>query len=191
MPTINYNLNIPFASNSPSQDQPKMLTNTNAINTWAGVDHFNFSNNNAGYHAQVSLANESAPGVPAGLGGVLFANTASGQSWPFWQNGAGTTQLLGNANSLSANGYAKIPIGANTYLIFQWGVVNSPGSGSSTVNFPLSFPNAVFSVQLTPRNDGSHSAFTYYLDGAPVAASFKYRGTTSGSNSLFWFAVGN
>ncbi len=184
MPVITYNLGIPDAPNNPSDDQPLMKTNTNAINALIQLDHFTFADANAGWHKQVTLTNESAPGIPAGTNGVLFANSVAGVSWPFWQNATGSFQMFGVSSNV-ANGYATL----NSGIKIQWGSVNSPGS-SGSVSFPITFGTGVFSIQLTPRNDGSHSAFTYWLDGAPSGSGFSYRGSTSGSNTLYWFAIG-
>lgn len=182
-----YNSNIPNPPNRPSSDVPLMQTNTNSISALILQDHFGFNDNAGGNHKQVHLKNTASPGgIGANADAVFFANSSSGQSFPFWQNGATTYRFFG-PQSIVANGYSTIIAG----VILQWGKVNSPGSGPSSVSFPLAFPNAVFTVQLTPRNDGSHSSFSYYLDGAPSQSSFTYRGTTSSSNTLFWFAVGN
>lgn len=187
-----YITGIPATANNPSVDQPNMLTNTNNIPPLIAQDHFGFNDNAGGNHKQVHMKNQAAPGgIGANADGVFYCNSSAGQSRPFWQNAAAGSpfqfSLLG-AQSIATNGYLTLVGG----IILQWGFVNAPGGGPTAVTFPLNpFPNNVFSVQLTPRNDGGHSAFTYYLDGAPTTAGFTYRGSTTGSQTLFWFAIGN
>lgn len=207
MPVIGYNLNIPAANNNPSQDQGKMQTNTNAINTLLSLDHFTFADNAAGRHKQVSLPNESAPGIPANTNGVLYANLATGQSWPFWQNALGSFQMLGQQN-FATNGY--VTIGG---LIIQWGKVNGThgsnnhfnGGDSGTVTFSssnIAFTSKCFGVQInmlystsgggsTPSTNGfgtvSYDAFTL------SSTKFDWFIATPSSDykSFFWLAVGN
>lgn len=187
MPVIGYNLNIPFATNNPSTDQPNMLTNTNAINTLINIDHNTFSSANAGTHKQVTLTNQAAPGFVGG-NGVVYANVVSGQSQPFWQNAIGSFQIpVIDAESIIADGY--IDLGG---LIFQWGSTTSVTSSSSTsVNFPLTFPNAVFSVVgQVVTNDSSTIRFSL-LGNATLSGFTTSQTSTSHFTNLYWFAVGN
>jgi hypothetical protein len=53
MTNVPYNLNIPFASNSPSQDQPRMQENTNSLEALITIDHVGFGDNQGGYHKDI------------------------------------------------------------------------------------------------------------------------------------------
>lgn len=190
MPLVTYNLNIPLATNNPSNDQPNMQTNTNAINTILAVDHYPFNDSRGGTHKQVSLTNESAPGIPAGSSGVLYSNLANGQSWPFWQNSLGTFQILGQ-DSILTTGYTTLPGG----LIMEWGFGTLPGSSNptGTITFPLQFPNACFNVQVSLNaNSNTSQANTIFTIGTPTVTSFKWGFTGSTSyNFFYWTALGN
>jgi hypothetical protein len=63
------------------------------------------------------------------------------------------TGLTVPANSLSSNGYEKLPTG----LIMQWGSFTQTGT-STTVTLPIAFPNAMLNVQQTIIGSGSVSA---------------------------------
>lgn len=189
MPSLPYSPNIPNAPNDPADDQPLMQQNFSSINLWTSVDHFEFSDIKAGIHKQVTLKNEAAPGLGAG-DGVLFANTASGQSWPFWQNGAAGSpfQLLGNASTIASNGFTTLPNG----IIFQWGLSLS-GGGTVVVTFPTPFPNNVFSFTATMIRNSTNKDVIYVKTvppGPPPIATINCIDTSSG-NSFYWFAVGN
>jgi hypothetical protein len=79
---VSYNLNIPDGPNNPSNDQPKMKTNTNAIQTLISVDHVGFNtdgtppNGVGGHHLQVSFDGKNAALAQTDPQSVLY--TASG-----------------------------------------------------------------------------------------------------------------
>lgn len=91
---VTYNLNIPAGPNNPSNDQPKMQTNTNAIQTLISVDHVGFNTNGTppngvgGHHLQVSFDGKNVPGVQTDPQSVLYTNSgvASTVSEVFFRN---------------------------------------------------------------------------------------------------------
>jgi hypothetical protein len=195
MPTFSYNLNIPAAADSPSADQPLMEVNTNSINSIIGIDHFAFQSAGAqdGYHKQVSLVNESAPGVPVNANGVLYANLINSNSWPLWQNALGSVALMSQVSSAAANGYVSLPAG----VLLQWGssAVNSSGT-LTTITFPIAFPTNCFSVvigSVQSTATTSPSANNVYLTStAPTTTQFVVSNSSSGTlTKIFWVAVGN
>lgn len=185
MSFLAYNTGIPAAANNPSSDQPNMQTNTNSIGSWVSVDHYGFNNSLGGYHQQVHLTNQSAPGIGT-ANGVFYANLANGQSWPYWQNTLGSFQLMGQ-NSIGANGYITIPGG----IILQWGSTTAVTNSSSTsVSFPLTFTN-IFSLQATiVTSDNSTIRFSI-LNNATTTGFTTTQTNSSHFTNLYWFAVGN
>lgn len=208
---MSYQSGIPTGTVPLNQDYLNIQSNFTQLNTQFLVDHVPLTSTSGtppnGYHTVVHLVPNTtvatnppdnypvtAPATTAGFG-QLFApqvnDSITTDESLYFQSGNGlVTQLTRNfAPSASANGFTFLPGG----LILQWGEVNAPGN-VGTVTFStanMAFPANCFSVMLTPRNDGSHSAFTYFLDGAFTKTAFSYRGSTSGSNSLFWIALGN
>ncbi|MPW44733.1 gp53-like domain-containing protein [Acinetobacter guerrae] len=77
------------------------------------------------------------------------------------------------------NGYSSLPNG----MIIQWGI--SAGGDYTHVNFPITFPNKLFSVQVSDR-DGreSHGYDDYSTSGFNVR-------TTAGTLNFGWIAIGN
>jgi len=200
---VNYNLNIPASGNNPSTDQPNMSTNTNAVNTILGVDHFAFNNNSGGTHQQVTLTNEAAPGIPAGTSGVFYANLATSQSWPFWQNALGSFQMLG-PQSLGTGGYVNVG-----GLFIQWGVQAGTHGGKNlfnsgdtgTISFPFAFPSACFGIQANMLwnsatvSNPSQSA-TIAIDQNPANLTktsfvWRYPQNSGVYTQFFWLAIGN
>jgi hypothetical protein len=201
MADLVYTAGLPNPPNFPSQDVGSMQTNTNSINTWVVQDHFGFNTNDntGGYHDQVSLKDQAAPGIPAGLNGVLFSNDVAGRSWPFWQNALGSFQITGSASannpSAIANGWSFLPGG----LIIQWGNINPAPINQIpvTTNFNIPFPAACFAIT---------SGQTFTIGFPPSAnqvgtigftnisaASFDWVVSTTGGlyDGFYWVAIGN
>lgn len=80
---VTYNLDIPDGPNNPSNDQPKMKTNTNAIQTLISVDHVGFNTNGSppngvgGHHLQVSFDGKNVPGAQTDPQSVLYTNNVT------------------------------------------------------------------------------------------------------------------
>lgn len=146
---FDYNTDIPNAPNNPSNDQPLMKVNTNSINSLIGIDHVGFSTNGSGIHKQVTLINEAAPGLGDGAG-VLYANLQNSQSWPFWQNGAGTaSQIISQVPTSTtvgpSSGYVtSLPGGLTVSAGFCTGVIDG-----ATISILTSFTH-ILSLTMTP-----------------------------------------
>lgn len=69
MPNFTYNRDIPFETNNPSNDQPKMKINTNSTYDIINVDHYTFGVDLGGLHKQVRMPiSNGVPGtIPIGL----------------------------------------------------------------------------------------------------------------------------
>lgn len=180
-----YNLGVPNPPNRPSSDVPLMQTNTNSISALLLQDHFGFNNSAGGNHKQVHLKNTVAPGgIGANADSVFYANLATGQSWPFWQNALGSFQLLGN-NNVANPGF--LTLGG---IIIQWGVVSVPSGLGGPFNFPTAF-NSFFSISLTmDRNSTSSTSYDIFLNGTPSTTQFRTNSGTSGSHDVYFIAIG-
>ena len=187
MTLFTYTRDIPNGPNNPSTDQPDMLINTNSIDDLIGVDHVTFGLTNGGNHKQVHFnLNQAAPGLNGGVG-VQFANTVSGNSFPFWQNAINTYNILTSlTSSIVTPGY--IYVGS---LLVQWGT-NTTASGA-TINFPTPFLNNVFSIQMTVNQNTTNRHFAYVR--SQTLSNFVTTQLDSGgsaeSNTFSWIAIGN
>lgn len=155
--SINYNLNIPAAANNPSDDQPNMQINTNAINSWTGIDHVDFSGNPAGTHQQVTFSSQNTPGAQSDPSCVLYSATgvASTVSDVKFVNQNGTFLLnsvraaaIANTGGIvssqsfnvtsvtrSAAGIYAVVIPANILTGSNYGVVIGIANAAATNNF--------------------------------------------------------
>ena len=191
-----FNPNVPQPPQFVSASQPVFLANNQTLDNVFGKNHFKFSDGtgNAGRHTFVEMVERTV--IPSGLingEGTLYTKNTSGTQLYFTDGSTGkeyqmtrTTNASFATFAASNPGWSFLPGG----LLIQWGDKVTPG-GSGSVTFARSFTNPPFSVTLLPRAAaGGHSAFTYYLVGAPTAAGFSYAGTTTFSTDLYYIAIG-
>jgi len=95
--------------------------------------------------------------------------------------GAGWVAQWGNG-SLSSNGYWVFPFG----LVVQWGALNPTGSVPRTLTFPLTFPNACFTLVLTDAGNSLQTWSVVSLSAASASVT-----STSAVTSVFWIAIGH
>jgi len=187
--SFTYDNTVPATPNNPSVDQPVMLTNAQSIDSIIAVDHFGFNVSNGGYHQQVHLVNQSAPGIGT-ASGVLYAGLINGNSWPIWQNALGSTPLVTGSATASPNGVVSLAGG----IIMQWGIV-FPLSSTGPVSFNIPFPNNCFNVQCTliahaGGTSSSNTAAPITFTVNTAGFSYSYTGTTS-YVAFYWMAIGN
>lgn len=161
--TITYNRDIPAVNNNPSQDQPDLEVNTNAIDDFLLVDHigFNTTDYQNGYHNVIHQPPQVAD--PANLPGFgqTYVKTVSGIAQLFFKAGdnsitqitnQSSTFITGNQNSVSPGQltlYADPGYNYTGYLtLFQSGTGNSViyaiiRNGSSNVAENLAFTGAL------------------------------------------------
>jgi len=97
----------------------------------------------------------------------------------FWP--AGATE----AHSFAASGYQKLPSG----LIIQWGSQASATTG--TVTFPLAFPTACQSVQMTSQDSiRADKPATYSYTQTTFVYSVHNWDTAPTANPVTWIAIG-
>ncbi|KVT80597.1 hypothetical protein WK59_21415 [Burkholderia ubonensis] len=81
---------------------------------------------------------------------------SDGTYWVLVSGSAALRLSLGDfGNSLSANGYQKLPSG----LIIQWGVVGTNGTADTQVIFPVGYQRACYSVVASPNSNLSGGTF--------------------------------
>jgi hypothetical protein len=101
-------------------------------------------------------------------------------------NGVYTTNFTGSNQSISANGYQKLPGG----LIIQWGRDNDAGNTEGSVTFPLQFPNAVFCITTGAISNGTGAQWVYQerIRTDFTTSGFNYQCSTD--SGMFWMAIG-
>lgn len=187
---------IPGANNDPADDQPLMQSNFANIFGFLDVDHITPGATNDGYHQQIHLLNQSAPGLGT-ANGVLYANAIGGVSYPIWQNAVSSVLPLISPVTANVSGSTTIPGG----IVLKWGQFALPASSSSSgvVSFGTSggnFPTACYNVQLTlvtkttGTSASNNTISVREASTGPTGFTYDFNGN-SGSFTFFnWFAIG-
>ncbi len=193
---MTYSTTIPQPNDDLDVSVTDIQQNFLTANTVMDIDHYPFNNLTAtkGQHKQVQIVNQAAipPGLANGAETIYSKNIPSGGELFFTRGSSGVEiQLTGPGDtSATLQGHSFLPGG----LLIQWGEIINPGSGSTPVTFPTPFPSgsAPFSITLTVRRNATSNAIVYYVDEAtpPTSTGFNYVGTTSGSQFLYWMAIG-
>lgn len=200
MPIPTYTLGYPQDGSSLGQSKSTIRNNLDGTFQTVAVDHVN--NNGqpgmqpAGYHtiihqvpqssvATVAGYNQVFSGVPGTLvvnGVTTPAVPANGDEQLYSLTGGGVLSQLTGSNA-SSNGYAWVG-----GVLFQWGSGTATSTGA-TINFPIAFPTAVFSVTCTVYNSSSSVRSVSEVSAASLS-SFTAISTNS-TNSIYFMAVGN
>ncbi len=194
---LNFNTGVPAAANNPSTDQnPMQVNNASNAAIW-NVDHFGFGNNLGGWHNVIHIpqitgnTDPAATTVPANAGQV-YTRTIGGDLQLFYESSGGIiSQLTTPGVTPSANlpGYSYLPGG----VIFQWGNGISTGASPNvSVTFPLTFPSAIFNIQMLPL-EASNSRRLWHLNSNTTAGFTAYLQDTNGAsvvNAFYWMALG-
>jgi len=193
---MSFNPNIPQPTDLLSNSQVDLLANNVALNSIFSRNHTAFSiATDSGKHKFIEMVNQSgipAPAPPLSSGtGTMWTQNAGGSQLFYSNANSGNIYQLTRVNNTEYTNFGLDPAGWTFLpggLVLAYGSKNSPGS-SGTISYNYTFTSVV-AVQLTPRNDGSHSAFNYWVDGAPGLTSLSYQGSTSGSQRLYYFVLG-
>ena len=99
--------------------------------------------------------------------------------------------FLGANQSLAGSGYQKLPGG----LILQWGSLTTSASADSPITFPIAFPTACHSRQVSVREGGGAvprfaSIGAHNLTGMSIG-SFLSSSTARSSIVVDWIAIGD
>jgi hypothetical protein len=200
MPIPTYTPGYPPDGSSLGQTKSTIRNNLDGTFETLATDHVN--NNGqpgsqpAGYHTiihevtQTSVStvngyNQLFSGVPGTLN-VDMNTTPSipnnGDTQLYSLSSAGVlSQLTGFNNSGSSGrglGYAWIG-----GILIQWGFNDT----TSPINFPVTFPNECFNVQITSYA----TPVQFDVTGTPSPTSFTFSPSIPGGSGLYWFAIGN
>ncbi len=193
-----YNPNIPNPGDLLSDSQSQLKNNFQALDNIFAKDHFEFSDStaNKGFHKQVRLVNQAAPGL-AGASGALYAILYDGNSWPIWENALGSTFLATSATQGSANGYASLPGG----VLVQWGFKAQTSTGTGTVTFATSnksfitncfmvITDAVYASNVATPN-GTATVIIDSFTKSNLGFDYKMFTSSADIKGFYWIAIGN
>jgi hypothetical protein len=135
---------------------------------------------------QTSLSSQSVL-IGNGTSGVLAvapstANNVLTSNGISWSSASLASQFV---SATGATGSITMPGG----VIMKWGSGGAP-SGSGSVSFSSSFPNACNNVQITINNGSGPITVNPMVVGTLSTTGFTVFGDATQSNGFLWFAVG-
>ncbi len=194
MPIPTFTLGYPPDGSSLGNTKTTIRNNLDGTFEAFSVDHQDQNEVSAGTHTKVQLLNVAGSSPPSGLNNgfeTLYSQAIAGNGEVFFTRGNSGVgiQLTGPGTpSAIANGFTFLAGG----ILMQWGSVNAPGS-SGTVSYPTAFPNAMFSIQFNYARAVTSNAISFAINsaGTNTNSQFTYYSTSSGSNTLYWIAIGH
>jgi hypothetical protein len=171
-----------FRANNLSDLASFASARTNLGVSATGADTtYAFRANNLSDLASTSTALTNLLPAQGSASGKVLSSNGSAASW------ASLSTLFG-AQSVGANGYITFPGG----LVMEWGTSGSVGSNSSaTVTLPLTFPNAIFAVQITPNASGGTGGMAYAYTTSRTTTGFSIFNAAPNAVAFAWLAFGN
>lgn len=183
-----YQTNKPEPTDFLSQSAADIQGNFSVANTIMAIDHYPFDNlsTSKGFHKQIRLPElGAAPATGTNIGAVYTKEAQAITNLFFKQEGGTEIQLTNVAPSNAANGYTFLPGG----LLIQWNQSTINLGGNTTINFPITFSAACYSVVVTPIRNASNVDIVYVVSQA--AGSFVVRNTSgSAITQCNWIAIG-
>lgn len=117
-----------------------------------------------------------------GLGEAAKRNVGTGENQVPDMNSFG--------NSLTANGYQKLPGG----MIIQWGSFSVSPTGGSVgtvdITLPVAFPAACRSVNALISTNDPSARYVGFDIGSTNRTKIRFTYTSATTNSIYWMAVG-
>ncbi len=178
--------NIPQPDDDPTDSQPQLLSNFQAILNAQDRNHVDFNDlANSGRHEVIELKQQASNPTPISGFGDLFVRDDSGTQNLFFLDAASKEFQLTNAFNPDTNGRATLPGG----LQFQWGtrfgVLNE-----GTIPFNTEFNDPAFNVQISEERDNNKVRSLWIFEGSITATNFKIRTDDTSGRIIKWFAVG-
>jgi hypothetical protein len=123
----------------------------------------------------VSLASNTVTGTKA-----EFNTTVTDTDFAF------TNDFTGANQSLSSNGYQKLPGG----LTIQWGRTSLNNNTSTTISFPTAFTNPAYAVTINHFGENTGDDRNALKIVSTSTTSFVVRNTNGYAGSSTWIAIG-
>jgi hypothetical protein len=206
---MTYTTDLPLSGESLGSTRDRIRANFQEIASVNAVNHVAFNSVGEGKHKFLQMPEQAAaPATLVNEGGVytkvgtnpaetnlFFRGENSGFEYQITKSfSAQTGRFANNSNyqvgppSLNG-GWTFLPGG----LMLQYGMTNAAsGSSTRTVTFPVQFPNAVFSINVTGLRASSSPGNTdAWVATGYTTTSFDIFNNGSHSFQFFWWAIGN
>lgn len=188
-----YYNNIPQGADNPSDSQPLLLSNFQAIFNAQNRNHVSFTDTaNSGRHVVIEMQEQASDPTPVATYASLYVKDDAGTQNLYMIDESSIIYKLTNDFTAATDGTLTIPGG----LTFKWGQKFGLASGTA-VTFPVAFTSTCYQVQLTGlqfnTSNVNRSYMVQKIGSTPTvsATGFTFRTDESTANSsFFYFAIG-
>lgn len=203
---MSYTPNIPQAGETLGGTRSRINANFQFLNTAFSADHTPLTTSNAGKHIFLHMPETTAASTVANEGGLytkvgtspaetnlFFRGESSGYEYPLTRVDSSNTSTFGNNGSYGSPPSGFTQTGGWTFLpgelILQYGTYGKTDNlgSSGTIQFPKTFPSAVYTVVICQQRTSSTRAYSV---NAITTSSFTFISETSGSDAIKWMAIG-
>lgn len=185
-----YTANIPQDSDNPSDSQPQLLANFQAINTYTSVNHVPLNDGDEGKHKFMQMPEQSAAPTTLGNEGALYTKESSSVTELFFrrESDGNELQMTGGRSTVGSQSSVTLPNG----LIIKYGTATvNAGGGTTAITFTAAFPTAVRNVQVSVTG-GAAAEGRPYIGTTPTVSGFTFRQNGgAGSATGHWLAIGD
>lgn len=180
--------NIPQSDDDPTDSQPQLLSNFQAILNAQDRNHINFSNlSDSGRHDVIEIKQQASNPTPVSSFASLFIRDDSGTQNLYLLDDQSTEYQFTNAFNPATNGTATLPGG----LQFKWGFDTAPDASPFPVVFPVAYTTSTFNVQITVSKVDSVGRVVMVSNGTVSTTGFTAVNNNDGNAiNFFWLAIG-
>lgn len=179
--------NIPQPDDDPTDSQPQLLSNFQAILNAQNRNHVDFNDlANSGRHEVIELKEQASNPTPIIGFGDLFVRDDSGTQNLYFLDDASKEFKLTNAFNPDTNGEATLPGG----LQFQWGTQFGV-LDNGQINFNSVFSSPAFNVQISEERDNTSVRSLWISQGSITASKFNIRTNDTSGRIIKWLAIGS
>lgn len=178
--------NIPQAGDNPSDTQPQLLSNFQALDAAIDRNHKSLSDTaNSGRHEVVEMEEQSSDPTPVATYGSLYVKDDGGTQNLYMIDDASTIHQFTNAFTAATSGELTIPGG----LVLKWGFEGVVTNGQ-TITYPTPFSSATYNVQISSTRGDAQNRIIHVNAASVSAASFAVQ-TDSSNLGMYWLAIGS
>lgn len=200
--------NVPQSGQTLGNTQVPINNNFAAIKTAQSVNHVVYNDPNEGKHKFLQMPEQvSAPTTAANEAGfyakvgtnpaesnLFFRGEGSGFEYQLTKSIAASTGNFGNNSAYGAPPAGFTQTGGWTFLpgglLLQYGFYGKTGAlgSTGTIQFPVTFSTAVYSVTdgLNRTSSGDQSVTINVVS----VSNFTFKSSSSGSDGIYWQAIG-
>lgn len=178
--------NIPQSGDDPSDSQPLILSNFQALNNAVSRNHTAMTDTaNSGKHEFLQMPEQAAPPATAANEGGLYTRVVSGATQLFFrEESSGTERQLTSAFTGATNGLLTIPGG----LMIEWGTAAGVTQGT-TITYHTAFSIAPYNIQITVIQDADTRNTVHVRSIGQTATTFDVS-TVAAAIDIYWMATG-